>query len=84
MNWKEKDGLLIPKEKREPKPTGTYVLTYYYAADHIKVRESLENQGARICGVLTVPFWNIYGQITGNQHAVIYQATEELGCEVLT
>jgi hypothetical protein len=33
---------------------------------------------------MKVPYWNMYGRVSGEQYAIIYQAVEELEIEVLT
>lgn len=62
----------------------TFVVTYLYDQDHKNVREQLLSQGAHICAVLTIPFWNIYNQRLKDQFAVVYQSKKELDIEVLT
>lgn len=67
---------------------GKNIQTFMAIFHHETQRESLlkhfEKNGARVCAVITVPCWNIYGQIIGDDYAIIYQASKEISYEVLT
>ena len=61
----------------------TFVITCYRDQDRVNVPDQLEKAGAHICAIIKVPFWTIYGQRISEQFAVVYQAKEEVGVEVL-
>lgn len=61
-----------------------YIFTCYYEEDVTRFTQLCAVDGAHICCVVDVPFWNAWGAVVGGQHLVIYQHDRELEMEVLT
>jgi hypothetical protein len=62
----------------------TRVLCFYHECDLEVVPAAITKRGGYVCAVISVPFWNVYGEKVSIQYAVVYQSKEPIDVAVKT
>ena len=62
----------------------TFLIECHFDDNLNSIKKAIDKNGGYVVAVLTVPFWNTYGQMLHDNYAVVYQCEKELELEIKT